>query len=53
MCGCDVRLINADGSVIPFPFPVSSEEFFAGWKKQLEDFIRITQSEIGYDDINE
>ena len=42
LSGCDVKLINANGSIIPYPFTAlpSPEEA----QKQLEDFIAITQA---------
>ncbi len=49
MCGCDVRLVNADGSIVPFPLP-DLTKITLDDEKQLDDFIRITQGEISYDD---
>lgn len=51
LCGCDVRLINADGSIVPYPFTGSLEKTFAESENQLDDFIRITQFETNYNDI--
>lgn len=44
LCGCDVKLINADGSIIPYPYPEGTFEYWAQSSQHIEEFIRITQA---------
>ncbi len=47
MCGCEVKLINDDGSIVPYPFSTEEEEYFAKSSDQLDEFIQITQANHG------
>jgi O-antigen biosynthesis protein len=44
LCGCDVKLVNADGTVVPFPFPVENDNYLLQSKLLIDQFVETTQS---------